>query len=132
MTCVCVSVAFLFESTFAFWASWRGYNVAASMKANNLSDEITKLPLCEGKSIVSEEFCPDLVNIVNDQIPPEFWKNMEDEDTLQNHEYWKHILSFSANCQKRKKYEDIIRHREGGSPDTKGISIPAPGVPDNL
>ncbi len=112
---------------FAFWASWRGYNVAASMQANDLADDVTNLPLCEGRSIVCEELCPNLIELVNDQIPTEFWRNMDEEGTLQNHDRWQHILKFSENCKKRRNYEDIIRKQQGLK-DDEAVVIPEPGV----
>ena len=117
---------------FAFWASWRGYNVAASMKANELADDVKNLPLIEGKSIVCEQVCPDLSKFVNETIPSEFWRNMEkEEDALKNQECWEHILKFTQNCEKRRRFEETIRKQQGLE-DDEVVAIPAPGVPDNL
>ena len=125
-----VYVAFLFESMFAFWASWRGYKVATSMKANDLAVDVTKLPLCEGRSVICEEICSELTTLIKYKIPAEFWRNLDEEGALQKQESWQHIVKFSENCEKRRKYEEIIR-KEQGMKDDEIITIPAPGVPEN-
>ena len=112
---------------FAFWASWRGYNLAASMQTQDMTDEVTKLPLIQGRSIVAEEVCDDIINFVNHEIPPEFWKNLHVDGALSNATTWQQIIRFSDNCVRRKQFENDIRRRQGKKDDTP-ISIPAPGI----
>ena len=48
--------SFLFELSFGAWAGWRGYSILSSQN-NQSYDEIAKIPLCAGRSRVSDKVC---------------------------------------------------------------------------
>jgi hypothetical protein len=124
---VCLS-AFLFEGTFTFWAGWRAYHATLSMQSNEMYNELASIPLCQGKSHVSDTLCPDFIKLTNDSIPLEFWYNVNDGNAdLKNKDTLKAIFTFSQNCTKRKKFESLISN---GKDD--GVYIPSPGVPPNI
>ena len=120
-----------------FWVGYRGYHLGLSNHADEMVEEITKLPLCEGRSIVSDEVCPDLTKLINHDIPAEFWENLEGEDGsgndgLENTTTWLNILKFCDNCVKRKVYEDKIRKKQMMQGTDEPVVIPHPGVPEDI
>ncbi len=121
----------LFEGMIGFWAGWRGYHMAASMQAKDVIEEVTNIPLCPGRSIVSDIMCNDMNNLVKNEIPKEFWLNLEQEGSLRNETAWQNIIQFSENCTKRKAFEDIVR-TDMGLKDEEPVIIPSPGVPKNI
>lgn len=126
------AAAFVFEASFGAWAGWRGYNIISSQNAGSY-EEISKIPLCAGRSSVADNVCPDWVNLVRREIPPPFWKNLDDgEDCrLRDPRRWRSIRDFADNCIKRRVYEDSYRKRNGLGPGTP-VDIPKPGVPDDI
>ena len=139
--------AFLFEGMFGFWAGWRGYHMGLSMQTQDMVEEITKIPLVEGRSIISDELCHDLNTLIHDEIPKVFWKNLDVnknnsyEDGLKHEETWRNIIKFCDNCSKRKVYEDMIRNRNGRitknnieeeEEEDDHVLIPSPGVPEDI
>lgn len=125
----------LFELSFGFWASWRGYHIVTDhMGKGGGYDEISKIPLVQGRSAISDTICEDWVELTYDTIPPEFWHNLthgEEECKLKDYGAWRAIRSFADNCVKRSRYEDALR-RERGLDDGAPVAIPAPGVPEML
>ena len=109
-------LAFLFEGTFGFWAGWRGYNMGASLQSEDVYEGLSKIPLCEGRSFVSEAACDEWIDLTYKKIPPEFWKNLDDEEKneheLEEKDMWNAIRRFAGNCIKRRLYEDILRERK--------------------
>eukprot|EP00551_Chaetoceros_affinis_P011658 CAMPEP_0203665738 /NCGR_PEP_ID=MMETSP0090-20130426/2903_1 /ASSEMBLY_ACC=CAM_ASM_001088 /TAXON_ID=426623 /ORGANISM="Chaetoceros affinis, Strain CCMP159" /LENGTH=253 /DNA_ID=CAMNT_0050529399 /DNA_START=100 /DNA_END=861 /DNA_ORIENTATION=- len=123
--------SFLFEGMIGFWAGWRGYHVAASMQGEDVIEDITNIPLTQGRSITSDEICSELSNLVRNEIPNEFWQNLEQEDNLKHESSWRNIIRFSDNCIKRKAFEDILRAKNGIK-DNEPVIIPPPGVPEDI
>jgi len=128
----------LFESTVGIWSAYRGYQLAASMRSGNIYEDVVNLPLCEGKSIVSDTICNEWQDIIRYKIAPEFWDNLNatyneggEQYKLKNPEFFKGVLEFNQACRKRKAFEDMIRQREGMKSD-EPIIIPSPGVPNNI
>mmetsp|Transcript_11696 Transcript_11696/g.13008 ORF Transcript_11696/g.13008 Transcript_11696/m.13008 type:complete len:120 (-) Transcript_11696:107-466(-) len=118
---------------FAFWAGWRGYHLTTSIQTEDVVEDIVAIPLCEGRSVVSDEICGDLITLVNHTISTDFWKNLDEENDniLHHEEIWKNVLKFIGNCEKRKAYEDVVRQRNNTSSEDS-VVIPSPGVPDNF
>lgn len=129
------AASFLFEASFGAWAGWRGYNIMSSTNASSY-EEIARLPLCAGRSLVSETMCPEWINLVHKEIPPSFWQNLEDCDNeggckLKDPQRWRAVRDFANNCIKRNVYEESYRKRNGlgsGMP----VDIPKGGVPDDV
>ena len=116
-------IAFLFEGTFTFWAGWRAYHAALSIQSNDMYHELASIPLCRGKSHVSDTICLDWIQLTNNTIPSEFWDHMKQEQTdLKHPNTLKAIYTFSQNCLKRKKIESLISISE----DRGYIPIPVP------
>lgn len=130
---------FLFEGTFGFWAAYRGYHLAVSMRSEDIYEDIVNIPLCEGRSIVSDSLCDEFADLIHYKIPPDFWKNLDRDrqdggeayQKLSNEEFFRGILQFEGSCNKRKAMEKAIRRRHGLS-DSEPVSIPAPGVSKEL
>ena len=96
-------------------------------------DEIAKIPLCAGRSAVSEKVCPDWISLVHNEIPPAFWKNLDDGDycRLKDPNRWKAVRDFAHNCINRKVFEDSYRKQNGFSPET-AVDVPEGGVPHDI
>jgi hypothetical protein len=109
------------------------------MRSGNIYEDVVNLPLCEGRSIVSDTICNEWQDIIRHKIAPEFWENLNERSQfeggeqckLKNPEFFKGVLEFNQACRKRKSFEDIIRKREGKKPD-EPVIIPSPGVPNNI
>lgn len=124
--------SFLFESTIGFWASYRGYHLALNIKADDVYRDMVEIPLCPGRSTVSDVICKDWSKIVKYQIPKEFWTNLEKPSvTVENEAFFRAVLGFEEACSKRKRYEEIIRKRKALARENP-IFIPEPGVPPNI
>lgn len=131
------SGTFLFEGMLGFWVGWKGYHLGLSKQADEMVEEITKLPLVEGRSIVSDEVCPDITKLIRHDIPPAFWKNLEGKDDgngdgMENTATWLNIQKFRDNCAKRKMYEDNLRANQMIQNKDEAIIIPHPGVPEDI
>ncbi|KAK1736759.1 hypothetical protein QTG54_012781 [Skeletonema marinoi] len=124
-------VSFLFEASFGAWAGYRGYNMISSQNSNSY-DEIAKIPLCAGKSIVSEKICSEWVDLVHNEMSKDFWKNLDEEDCrLKDKGRWKAVLGFADNCIKRKAFEDSYRKQHGMKSDDP-VDVPKGGVPTDI
>lgn len=130
--------SFLFEGTVGFWSAYRGYQLAVTLRSDDVYDDIVSLPMCEGKSIVSDTICDEWSKLIKYKVSPDFWKNMngteaEGAKKLNSQEYFNGVLEFELACKKRKAFEEIIRLREGKQqPNDDAVAIPSPGVPNNI
>jgi len=130
--------SFLFEGTVGFWSAYRGYQLAVTLRSDDVYDDIVSLPMCEGKSIVSDTICDEWSKLIKYKVSPDFWKNMngteaEGAKKLNSQEYFNGVLEFELACKKRKAFEEIIRLREGKQqPNDDPVAIPSPGVPNNI
>lgn len=122
----------MIKASFGAWAGWRGYNMVSSQNKNSY-EEISKIPLCAGRSSVAESVCPEWVDFVHKEVPKAFWKNLDDGDDcrLRDPQRWRAVRDFADNCIKRKVYEDDYRRRNGVDP-TAPVSIPKGGVPKDI
>ncbi|KAL9183725.1 hypothetical protein ACHAXT_004581 [Thalassiosira profunda] len=126
------TAAFVFEASFGAWCGWRGYNKMSSMNASSY-EEVSKIPLCSGRSRVAESVCPEWVAFVRKEVPAPFWSNVDDGDDcgLQDPQRWRAVRDFADNCVKRKVYEDAYRKKNGMDAATP-VDVPKGGVPDNI
>lgn len=128
------TVSFLFEASFGAWAGWRGYNIMSSQNKSSY-EELARVPLCAGRSSVSDHVCPDMVNLIHKEIPPAFWKNLDDPEEsglrLKDPLRWQSARGFANNCIKRNVFEESYRKQNGFSPRAP-VNIPEGGVPDDI
>mmetsp|Transcript_25507 Transcript_25507/g.38683 ORF Transcript_25507/g.38683 Transcript_25507/m.38683 type:complete len:310 (+) Transcript_25507:55-984(+) len=89
-----------------------------------VAKQISALPLIEGKSRASEEFC-EVVQKEIAKYPPEFWAQAQLSSLQYTHE-------FATNCYKRQAYERKLREEQGLMNGNESVAIPAGGVPDNF
>ena len=119
-------IALICEASFGAWAGWRGYNIVSSQHEDSYN-EIAKIPLCAGKSLISEKVCDEWVELVHKEIPRTFWNNLDvleqKERRLKDDRRWRAVRDFADNCAKRKAYEDIYRRQNGMSPGSP-VHIP--------
>jgi len=81
--------------------------------------QIANVPLVEGRSLVSDEFCTDMIHQFN-KVPPEVWRDTQNPALIS-------VRTFVKNCQYRQSYEEKLRHDYQLQPK-EPVSIPAPGV----
>lgn len=124
--------SFLFELSFGAWAGWRGYSILSSQN-NQSYDEIAKIPLCTGRSRVSDKVCPEIVNLVHKEIPPPFWSNLDDGDEckLKDPNRWRAVRSFADNCIKRNVFEESYRKQHGLKSEAV-VVVQECGVPGDI
>ena len=85
---------------------------------------LSTLPLIEGKSRVSAEFCPSMLEHYNRlRMQPETADLVQNPQT----DYLKAIQAFCINCQRRRQQETRLRETMGMS-SSAVVSIPPPGV----
>jgi hypothetical protein len=118
------------EGTFSLWVGYRAYNYF-SHRSQDSYEVIASIPLCKGRSRISDALCDDWVDITKNQIPSKYWKNLEIEPGLRDKRTWIAILHFAQNCVKRDIYE-AHKRRETGVID-EGRHIPLPDqVPSDV
>lgn len=124
--------AFVFEASFGAWAGWRGYNIMSSKNTSSY-EEIAKLPLVAGRSKVAERVCPEWINLVQKEIHPEFWKNLDhgEESRLRDPQRWRLVRDFARNCVKRNAFEESYRKQNELSSGT-AVNVPEGGVPEDI
>ena len=115
------------ESSLGFWVGVRTYSKLTE-KDGGTFEGISKVPLVEGRSALSDGLCKEWIN-VSQRIPPEFWHNLkaEDNSNLKSFQTWKAIRSFADNCVLRAKQEQTLRTKKSLGPDDP-VGIPGPGV----
>lgn len=160
--------AFTLEGSFGFWAAYKGFGIAVDKQVNidnfntessagtgTIQEEIIKLPLVQGKSLVSESICDEWTKIVKYRVPKDFWKAVEmdhntarivktekENDALSHSQsrirqgsFWDAVLKFESACTKRRYFEDFISKNQTGASiqkRNKAVTIPSPGVPENI
>jgi len=132
------SATFMFESSFGIFVGYKiGYTKLSAQTNEVTYGEISKLPLCAGRSRVCEQACSDVASLVHNEIPTAFWNVVQDEidaggrgeaSRLKDLERWQAIRNFADNCVKRQRYEESYRKQYGLSKDAI-VDIPAGGVP---
>lgn len=90
-----------------------------------VADAIAQLPRVEGRSRITEEFCPIAISTW-DHFQSEYPDVSSSPMTL----YLQKIRQFTINCHRRRMMEDRIR-QEYGLPSNVPVEIPSPGLPDD-
>lgn len=74
--------------------------------------------------------CNEWVDLVHNQIPPQFWQNLDsNEGKLQEEARWRSVRDFADNCVKRKAFEEVYRKQN----DVSGsVVVPIGGVPNDI
>ena len=118
------TTAFMFESLFATWAGWRGYSILSQQNANSY-EEIAKIPLVPGRSVLSDRLCDDFINLSHREIPPDFWSNLDlgEDSGLKDRKRWQAVRDFGNNCAIRRSYEASFR-RDHGLKSDASVEIP--------
>jgi hypothetical protein len=102
-------------------------------------DKLTRIPLTPGRSVLSRDFCPPLVEEwerlhKDPTIDPEVWKTPPTQSLLKILQ----LHQLVQNCQRRRQYQkqlSRINNSTMSPSDTQSlddISIPEPGVPDTI
>ena len=92
-----------------------------------MKDDLARMPLVQGRSLISEELCFDFIK-EHDKIQPQVWTSKEaiESSSMQA------IREFVHNCQKRESLVDY-RQKELHVVDRKDAeNIPSPGVLEHL
>jgi hypothetical protein len=116
-------VAVFIEGAFSIWVGYRGYDYA-SHQSQGSYETIAEIPLCKGRSRITDALCLEWVDISTNQIPRAYWKILEqEEEGLRDEKTWRAIQQFSKNCAKRLAVEDRIR-KERGLVNNELVSLP--------
>jgi hypothetical protein len=110
--------AFFVEGMFSLWVGFRSYDYASHYRSEASWQAVADLPLCQGRSRISEALCPEWIQTTKTLIPEPFWNALED-GKLRDERTWTAIRNFSVNCERRLSMEAKLRNEQ---------SIP-PGVP---
>jgi len=105
---------------------WTGVSVTSYMiNAKELLGQFEKMPLIEGRSVLSEELCPDFTAVYKDIRDKHKydWNNPKRSNDAINT-----IQNFVKNCEKRKACEKSLRMQQGLTSNIP-VAIPSPGVP---
>ena len=106
------------EGAFSMWAGFRAYDYSSQQSTSSYTT-VSQIPLCKGRSQVSEVLCEEWIDITNNRIPNEFWKvHQSGERLLRDDQTWTAIHQFALNCQKRNAFEKQIRRNQ-----TKNVTI---------
>lgn len=102
---------------------------------SKLLRQAAELPLVEGRSLLSEELCPDFAKEFQ-TYPRETWEENDPSYGRESIELApggkpklaSFIQSFVANCKRRAIYEEEMRSERGIS-ENDPVNVPHPGVP---
>lgn len=111
-----------------FLSMWMGASVTMFLTdKEKMQKGLAKMPLLQGRSIIAEELCSDYIRAYQMAESKGFdWKAPHNEYPSIDA-----ITTFVLNCKKRAVYEKRLR-RETGKPANEPLSIPSPGVPDDI
>jgi hypothetical protein len=86
-----------------------------------IAEQLSKLPLLPGRSFLSDEICPTLIEATSKikqcQLKPFRSKEL------------RHYMTFAHNCQARRYYEQIIREEREISASSLPVIVSLSGVP---
>lgn len=127
------------QSTFMFLFGWSldllgAFSVMVTVSfimtdMRKILDKLSGIPLTEGRSTVSREFCPDVVRAVR-KIRAEDADAAAVLDDAQTKQL-QAVLQFAENCQRRASYEAQLR-RDKGVGRHYPVDVPPPGVPPDF
>lgn len=104
-----------------------GIAVSSSyIDSSDLLEDVSQLPLAEGKSRFSQEFCPVAIasyEKLTQADPDSAWAPQTP--------YLQAARKFTMNCRRRQAYEQKIRF-SNAMQDNELVDVPSPGVPMTL
>lgn len=145
----------IFETLFSLMVGRKCYDITVK-EDGEIYDKIVKIPLVQGRSIISDKLCPEWIDRSYNQIPKKFWDNVsnqliEDElsdssfiDSLQKSKTvsdpktWNTIALFAENCKRREVFLQTMKNesdfvsQSGEKTSKEDRFIPSPGVSENL
>lgn len=145
----------IFETLFSLMVGRKCYDITVK-EDGEMYDKVVKIPLVQGRSIISDKLCPEWIDRSYNQIPKKFWDNVsnqliEDElsdssfmDSLQKSKTvsdpktWNIIALFAENCKRREvflqtvKNESDVVSQSDENTSKEDRFIPSPGVSENL
>jgi hypothetical protein len=128
------------EGTFAFLFGWAldavgAFAVMASVSfmltdVNKILNTLSDIPLTEGRSTIAREFCPDVVQALQQlrQNDPAAAAVLDDAQTRR----LQAVRLFIHNCQRREAYEAALRREKGVADPHYPVQVPAGGVPPDF
>lgn len=116
-------ISTLIEGMFSLWVGFRCYDYA-SHRSTSTWQAVADIPLCSGRSRVSEALCLDWVDTTHSKIPSEFWVAVSD-GSVRDPRTWKAIQTFSMNCERRWTEEHRIRQEGGLLDKTQPVVLPS-------
>jgi len=124
------ATALFVESFFGIWVGTKAYEHSSRLSEGSY-ELISQIPLTAGRSALSDKLCEPWIDISQRQVPPAFWKNVDNENLLKDKRAWQAIRTFSENCIKRNKYESIVRETRGITNSKEPVVLPTK-VPSNI
>ncbi len=100
--------------------------------AKKLMDDLSDIPLVQGRSLISEELCDDFIDVYK-AIPKKTWDKYDEKSVPLDA-----ITNFVKNCLRRQIVEKEILDQKrafgsfGIDANEKYVEIPSPGVPRDL
>ncbi len=92
---------------------------------NQMIQDLSEVPLIEGRSLISDELCSDFIQVYR-QTPKHVFE-------ANNDIMMKSIRNFVLNCAKRQTYErELQQWGMTSNSNNNHISIPSPGVPHDI
>mmetsp|Transcript_43568 Transcript_43568/g.105646 ORF Transcript_43568/g.105646 Transcript_43568/m.105646 type:complete len:287 (-) Transcript_43568:1647-2507(-) len=110
------------EGMFSLWVGFRCYDYS-SHQSQSTWQAVADIPLCQGRSRVSDALCPDWVETTHKEVPTEFWDAVSD-GTVRDPQTWNAIRSFSMNCERRWQIERQIRREQGLRDTNRPVVLP--------
>lgn len=132
----------LLEASFGIWVGQLGYQQLhnynyANTNQKNFQQDMASIPLCAGRSQVSDILCDDWLHLTNHTIPSAFWDNIRKDDdkeqlnpSIYQQSTFQAIRTFAQNCQRRKLYEKQLS--SSNQQKQHPIVVPKPGVPTSI
>jgi len=121
-----------FEGLLSFTVGTQTYDYYKQEVRRIAEDEkvinLANLPLVQGKSQISERICPPWLEVYQ-TLPRVFVEEKKRNENKSSSGLWTNIDKFAINCQRRLKYEQILRKKNKLS-DHTSVCIPAPGLPE--
>ena len=131
------------EGAFSLWVGYRTYDRLSHSPSERgptitqyptgSMEAIAALPLCRGRSRVSEALCPEWIAATNEGIPEAFWDVVvpstnangtnDDDESFRESRTWRAIRGFSGNCERRLAAERFFRE-EQSLPDDEPVVLP--------
>ena len=110
------------EGMFSLWAGFRCYDYS-SHRSQRTWQAVADIPLCQGRSRVSDALCAEWVETTHNKVPAEFWDAVT-EGTVRDQQTWNAIRTFSMNCERRWEVERRIRREQGINDRSFPVALP--------